>query len=50
LEDGDNFSIPKYISLKDFKEMLEKVEFIDYSDIEENKRNYFFKKYFEEKR
>ena len=50
LEDGENFSIPKYISLKDFKEMLEKVEFIDYSDIEENKRNYFFKKYFEEKR
>lgn len=49
-EEWDDFQVPKYISLQELKNILEKIEFVDNAWVDEDKRIYFFKKHFEEKR
>ncbi len=49
-EEWDDFKIPKYISLQDLKNILKNIEYADNSEVEEDKRIYFFKKHFEENR
>ncbi len=49
-EEWDDYSIPSFISLQDFKQILEEILYIDNSEIDEDKRVYFFKKHLEENR
>jgi hypothetical protein len=46
----DRVSIPDYISLADLRNILESIEYISQSDIEEEKREYFFKSHRENMR
>ena len=50
-KDGDEeIKIPEYVSLEQIKNLLEAVEYIDQSDLEEEKRMYLFKKDYEHQR